>query len=83
MRAVWPRRFDRTGAASVAASIARGREDLAAVALDPLPLQRTAVLMQRKGAYQTAAARAFIEVALDVAEKLARRPKQAAPASRQ
>ncbi|KWK83811.1 transcriptional regulator [Burkholderia ubonensis] len=65
------------------ATIARGREDLVAVALDPLPLQRTAVLMQRKGAYQTAAARAFIEVALDVAGTLARRPKQAAPASRQ
>ncbi|KWC05142.1 transcriptional regulator CynR [Burkholderia ubonensis] len=65
------------------ASIARGRDDLAAVALDPLPLQRTAVLMQRKGAYQTAAARAFIEVALDVAETFARRPKQAVPASRQ
>ncbi|WP_415872825.1 LysR substrate-binding domain-containing protein [Burkholderia ubonensis] len=31
-------------------TVARGRDDLAAVALDPLPLQRTAVLMQRKGA---------------------------------
>ncbi|WP_431823798.1 transcriptional regulator CynR [Burkholderia sp. F1] len=65
------------------ATIARGRDDLAAVSLDPLLLQRTAVLMQRKGVYQTAAARAFVEVALDVAKTLARRPKQAAPASGQ
>ncbi|PCE30143.1 hypothetical protein BZL54_22080 [Burkholderia ubonensis subsp. mesacidophila] len=47
----------------------------------PLPLQRTVVLMQRKGACQTAASCAFIEIALDVAGTLARRPKQAAPAS--
>ncbi|RQR58824.1 transcriptional regulator CynR [Burkholderia sp. Bp9126] len=64
------------------ATIARGRDDLVAVALDPLLLQRTAVVMQRKGGYRAAAARAFIEVALDVAETLARRPKQAASASK-
>ncbi|RQS06222.1 transcriptional regulator CynR [Burkholderia sp. Bp9002] len=65
------------------ATIARGRDDLVAVALDPLLLQRTAVVMQRKGGYRTAAARAFIEVALDVADALARRPKLETPASRQ
>ncbi|MCA3789193.1 MAG: transcriptional regulator CynR, partial [Burkholderia sp.] len=35
-----------------------------AVALDPAVLRRTAVLLQRKGAYRSAAARAFVELAL-------------------
>jgi LysR family cyn operon transcriptional activator len=34
------------------------------VSLDPAPPQRRAILMQRKGAYQSAAMRAFIELAL-------------------
>lgn len=44
--------------------IANARKELVAIALDPLLLQRTAVIMQRKGTYQTAAARAFIKQAL-------------------
>jgi LysR family cyn operon transcriptional activator len=50
---------------------------LVTIALDPLLLQRTAVLMQRKDAYQTTAARALIDLALDVAEALTRCSKQA------
>lgn len=46
------------------ATIAAGHDDLAAVALDPAVLRRTAVLLQRKGAYRSAAARAFAELAL-------------------
>jgi LysR family transcriptional regulator, cyn operon transcriptional activator len=46
------------------AKIASAREELVSIALDPMLLERTAVLMQRKGAYQTAAARAFIDLAL-------------------
>ncbi|MFV3380812.1 MULTISPECIES: transcriptional regulator CynR [Pseudomonas] len=49
------------------ATIALAHGDLIALELDPLRLQRTAVLMQRKGAYQSAAARAFIELAKAVA----------------
>ncbi|WP_036768439.1 transcriptional regulator CynR [Photorhabdus australis] len=45
------------------AKIACDREELVSIVLTPSLLQRTAVLMQRKGAYQTAAARAFIELA--------------------
>jgi len=56
-------------------AIARERDGLAAIALDPVLLQRTAVLVQRKGVYQTAAARAFIDIALKVAGTLARRGK--------
>ena len=55
------------------ANIVLAHDDLAAIALDPLRLQRTAVLMQRKGAYRTAAAQAFIELAKAVAERLDRR----------
>ncbi len=47
------------------AKIACDREELVSIVLTPSLLQRTAVLMQRKGAYQTAAARAFIELALE------------------
>lgn len=52
------------------ANLANAHADLTALDLEPLHLQRTAVLMQRKGAYQTAAARAFIEVAMQVATAL-------------
>lgn len=54
------------------ANLAQAHDDLTAIALDPLRLQRTAVLMQRRGAYQSAAARAFIEVATSVAARLER-----------
>ncbi|PLV21396.1 transcriptional regulator CynR [Pseudomonas guariconensis] len=56
------------------ATIALAHDELVAIELDPLRLQRTAVLMQRKGAYQSAAARAFIEVATEVAGHLEKRP---------
>ncbi|QXH55115.1 transcriptional regulator CynR [Pseudomonas maumuensis] len=52
------------------ATLAQAHDDLTAIALDPLRLQRTAVLMQRRGAYQSAAAQAFIEVATAVAARL-------------
>lgn len=52
------------------ATIALAHEGLFALELDPQRLQRTAVLMQRKGAYQTAAARAFVELATEVAATL-------------
>jgi len=46
------------------AKIASEREGLVAIALAPSRLKRTAVLMQRRGAYQTAAAREFVRLAL-------------------
>ncbi|MDQ0561724.1 LysR family cyn operon transcriptional activator [Rhizobium mesoamericanum] len=52
------------------ATIAFAHQDLAAIALDPVRLQRTAVLMQRKDAYRSAAARVFIELAREVATEL-------------
>ncbi|NVZ53686.1 transcriptional regulator CynR [Pseudomonas sp. B6002] len=52
------------------ATIARAHPDLVAIELGPQQLQRTAVLMQRRGGYQSAAARAFIAVANDVATGL-------------
>ncbi|WP_331832770.1 transcriptional regulator CynR [Pseudomonas sp. LH21] len=52
------------------ANIVLAHDDLAAIALDPLRLQRTAVLMQRRGVYQTAAARAFLALAKEVAAQL-------------
>lgn len=54
------------------ATIALAHEGLFAIELSPQRLQRTAVLMQRKGAYQTSAARAFIELATEVAAQLER-----------
>jgi LysR family cyn operon transcriptional activator len=55
----------RTGLATLLpAAIAGNSEYLVAVSLDPAPPQRRAILMQRKGAYQSAAMRAFIELAL-------------------
>ncbi|HFL7939782.1 TPA: transcriptional regulator CynR [Pseudomonas putida] len=52
------------------ATIAQAHEQLVAIELDQQRLQRTAVLMQRKGVYQTAAARAFVELAMKVAKQL-------------
>lgn len=46
------------------ARIAEETAELATIALSPSLLERTAVLLQRKGGYQTAAARAFISLAL-------------------
>ncbi|HRL21872.1 transcriptional regulator CynR [Alcaligenes sp. SDU_A2] len=55
----------RTGLATLLpAAIAGNSEYLVAVGLDPAPPQRRAILMQRKGAYQSAAMRAFIELAI-------------------
>jgi LysR family cyn operon transcriptional activator len=48
------------------AAIAQAHPELVAIELGPQRLQRTAVLMQRQGAYQSAAARVFIEVAREV-----------------
>ncbi|KWZ31499.1 transcriptional regulator CynR [Burkholderia anthina] len=47
------------------ATIAVEHDDLVALALDPAVLRRTAVLLQRRGAYRSAAARAFVELALE------------------
>ncbi|MNJ76001.1 HTH-type transcriptional regulator CynR [compost metagenome] len=52
------------------ATIALAHEQLVAIELDQQRLQRTAVLMQRKGVYQTAAAKAFVELAMKVAKQL-------------
>jgi len=52
------------------AAIARAHPELVAIELGPQRLQRTAVLMQRKGGYQPAAARAFLALAKNVAEGL-------------
>ncbi|MFK0310082.1 transcriptional regulator CynR [Pseudomonas sp. NPDC090233] len=52
------------------AAVALAHDDLIAITLDPARLQRTAVLMRRKGAYQSAALRVFIEQALEVAARL-------------
>ncbi|MFP3372403.1 transcriptional regulator CynR [Pseudomonas sp. SIMBA_068] len=52
------------------ATIAQAHEQLVAIELDQQRLQRTAVLMQRRGGYQTAAARAFVELAMKVAKQL-------------
>ncbi len=52
------------------ASIASAYQDLIAITLDPVRLQRTAVLIQRKGAYRSAAARTFVAVAKEIAAGL-------------
>jgi LysR family cyn operon transcriptional activator len=49
------------------ATIAFAHQDLIAIALDPVRLQRTAVLMQRKDAYRSAAAKIFVALAKEVA----------------
>lgn len=54
----------RTGLATLLpANIASDRDDLVAIELTPSELRRTAVLLQRKDAYRTVAARAFVELA--------------------
>lgn len=55
------------------ANVALAHQGLFAIELSPQRLHRTAVLMQRKGAYQTSAARAFIELATDIAAQLEKR----------
>ena len=55
------------------ATVALANQGLFAIELSPQRLHRTAVLMQRKGAYQTSAARAFIELATDIAAQLEKR----------
>lgn len=52
------------------ATIAFAHQDLIAIALDPVRLQRTAVLMQRKDAYRSAAAKTFAALAKEVAAGL-------------
>ncbi len=47
------------------AAIARENKELVAVALESAPLERAAVILSRKGAYQSAAARAFIELTME------------------
>lgn len=44
-------------------NIASNRDELIAITLAPSLLQRTAVLLQRKGTYQSAATKAFIDLA--------------------
>lgn len=56
------------------ATIALAHEGLFAIELGPQRLHRTAVLMQRKGAYQTSAARAFIKLATEIAAQLESTP---------
>ena len=55
------------------ATVALAHQGLFAIELSPQRLHRTAVLMQRKGAYQTSAARAFIELATDIAAQREKR----------
>jgi len=52
------------------AAIARQNGDLSLLKLEPSLPQRTAALLRRKGAYRTAAARAFAEVATEVSQSL-------------
>lgn len=47
------------------ASIADQHPDLSAISLNPSLLKRTAVLLRRKDAYQSAASRAFVELTLE------------------
>lgn len=52
------------------ARTALAQDNLVAIALEPERLMRTAVLMRRRDAYQSFAARAFTELALEVATRL-------------
>lgn len=52
------------------AKTAYAHDDLMAITLEPERLQRTAVLLQRIGAYQSAAARVFIELAKEISARL-------------
>ncbi|POT59902.1 transcriptional regulator CynR [Citrobacter amalonaticus] len=56
------------------AAIAAQSDDLNAIALTPQLLERTAVLMQRKGAWRTAASRAFVDMARDMAHRTYKSP---------
>lgn len=47
------------------AAIARENKELAAIPLESMPLERAAVILSRKGAYQSAAAQAFVALAID------------------
>lgn len=59
----------RTGLSTLLpAPVAAQRHDLQAISLTPQLLERKAVLMQRKGAWRTAAARAFIAMAQEGAK---------------
>lgn len=61
----------RTGLSTLLpANIALAYDDLAAIEIDTARLERTAVLLQRKGAYQSAASRAFAQVVKEVARSL-------------
>lgn len=52
------------------AKITLAHDDLVAVALEPKRLQRTAALLRRKDAFQSAAVRVFIELAKEVSAEL-------------
>ncbi|AYM14288.1 transcriptional regulator CynR (plasmid) [Agrobacterium tumefaciens] len=52
------------------ATIAFAHQDLKAIALDPVRLQRTAVLMQRRHGYRSTAAKTFVALAKEVAAGL-------------
>jgi len=52
------------------AKTALARDNLVAIALEPERLLRTAVLMRRRDAYQSFAARVFTELAVDVSTQL-------------
>ena len=52
------------------AKTAFAQDDLVAIALEPERLRRTAVLMRRRDGYQSFSARAFTEVAKEVATRL-------------
>lgn len=59
----------RTGLSTLLpAPVAAQRHDLQAISLTPQLLERKAVLMQRKGAWRTAAARAFVAMAQEGAK---------------
>lgn len=63
------------------AAIAREHEQLCLVNLEPALPQRTAALLLRKGAYRSAATRAFIALALEEGAAYAgRRPAETGPA---
>lgn len=52
------------------ATIALAHNDLVAIALEPERLQRTAVLMWRRDAWRSSAARVFTELAIEVSSQL-------------
>jgi LysR family cyn operon transcriptional activator len=52
------------------ARIALANDDLVAITLEPERLQRTAVLMRRKDAFESAAVRVFVELAKEVSSEL-------------